>query len=55
MVEELTEEERSEFLEAFSAFDKDGDGIITAPELACIMRAQVIKNYLIQMKTLTFI
>ena len=40
MVDQLTEEEISEFREAFSAFDKDGDGIITAPELTCIMKSQ---------------
>jgi calmodulin len=41
MASELTEDEIEEFREAFSAFDKDGDGIITAPELACIMKSQV--------------
>ncbi len=41
MTSELTEDEIEEFREAFSAFDKDGDGIITAPELACIMKSQV--------------
>lgn len=41
MANDLTEDEIEEFREAFSAFDKDGDGIITAPELACIMKSQV--------------
>lgn len=32
MAEQLTEEQISEFKEAFSLFDKDGDGIyLTAP------------------------
>ena len=38
---QLTDDEIADYREAFSAFDKDGDGIITAPELACIMKSQV--------------
>merc|ERR1719321_986456 len=33
MVDQLTEEQVSEFKEAFSLFDKDGDGSITTKEL----------------------
>uniref|UniRef100_A0A1I8IUR4 Calmodulin n=1 Tax=Macrostomum lignano TaxID=282301 RepID=A0A1I8IUR4_9PLAT len=35
----LTEEQIEEFREAFSLFDKDGDGTITNKELASVMRA----------------
>ena len=33
MAEQLKEEQVSEFKEAFSLFDKDGDGTITTEEL----------------------
>ena len=36
---ELTEEQIAEFREAFSLFDKDGDGTITAKELGTVMRS----------------
>ena len=39
MAEELTEEQISEFKEAFSLFDKDGDGTITSKELGTVMRS----------------
>lgn len=39
MVENLTEEQIAEFKEAFSLFDKDGDGSITTKELGTIMRS----------------
>lgn len=39
MAEELTEEQISEFKEAFSLFDKDGDGTITTKELGTVMRS----------------
>ena len=35
----LTEEQISEFKEAFSLFDKDGDGTITTKELGTVMRS----------------
>ena len=39
MADELTEEEIEEFKEAFSLFDKDGDGSITTKELQTVMRS----------------
>ncbi|XP_020273741.1 calmodulin-like [Asparagus officinalis] len=39
MAEKLTEEQISEFKEAFSLFDKDGDGCITTKELGTVMRS----------------
>ena len=39
MVDQLTEEEIGEFKEAFTLFDKDGDGTITTKELGTIMRS----------------
>lgn len=39
MAEELTEEQIAEFKEAFSLFDKDGDGTITTKELGTVMRS----------------
>ena len=38
MVEQLSEEQIAEFKEAFSLFDKDGDGKITSKELGTVMR-----------------
>ena len=38
MVELLTEEQIAEFKEAFSFFDKDGDGKITHKELGYVMK-----------------
>lgn len=35
----LTEEQIAEFKEAFSLFDKDGDGTITSKELGTVMRS----------------
>merc|ERR1711976_403676 len=37
--DQLTEEQISEFKEAFSLFDKDGDGTITTKELGTVMRS----------------
>ncbi|EOD33609.1 calmodulin [Emiliania huxleyi CCMP1516] len=37
--EQLTEEQIAEFIEAFSLFDKDGDGTITTKELGTVMRS----------------
>uniref|UniRef100_A0A2C9LU79 EF-hand domain-containing protein n=1 Tax=Biomphalaria glabrata TaxID=6526 RepID=A0A2C9LU79_BIOGL len=37
--EQLTEETIAEFKEAFSLFDKDGDGTITTKELGTVMRS----------------
>ncbi|XP_073317374.1 calmodulin-2 isoform X1 [Primulina huaijiensis] len=39
MAEQLTEEQIAEFKEAFSLFDKDGDGCITTKELGTVMRS----------------
>ncbi|XP_057982182.1 calmodulin-like [Malania oleifera] len=39
MAEQLTEEQIAEFKEAFSFFDKDGDGCITTKELGTVMRS----------------
>ncbi|ELV13540.1 Calmodulin [Tupaia chinensis] len=39
MADQLTEEQIAEFKEAFSLFDKDGDGTITTKELGTIMRS----------------
>merc|ERR1719198_331074 len=36
---ELSEEQVAEFKEAFSLFDKDGDGTITIDELAIVMKS----------------
>ncbi|KAG4081654.1 calmodulin [Neocallimastix lanati (nom. inval.)] len=39
MADQLTEEQIAEFKEAFSLFDKDGDGSITTKELGTVMRS----------------
>ena len=39
MAEQLSEEQITEFKEAFSFFDKDGDGAITIEELGTVMRS----------------
>ncbi|WFD30817.1 hypothetical protein MSPP1_001841 [Malassezia sp. CBS 17886] len=39
MAEHLSEEQIAEFKEAFSLFDKDGDGSITTKELGTVMRS----------------
>ena len=39
MPDKLTEEQIAEFKEAFSLFDKDGDGTITTKELGTVMRS----------------
>jgi calmodulin len=39
MADQLTEEQIAEFKEAFSLFDKDGDGFITTKELGTVMRS----------------
>jgi calmodulin len=39
MVDQLTEEQIAEFKEAFSLFDRDGDGKITSKELGTVMRS----------------
>ena len=39
MTDQLTEEQIAEFKEAFSLFDKDGDGSITSKELGTVMRS----------------
>ena len=39
MPDQLTEEQIAEFKEAFSLFDKDGDGTITTKELGTVMRS----------------
>ena len=39
MSDQLTEEQIAEFMEAFSLFDKDGDGTISTNELGTVMRS----------------
>jgi len=39
MADQLSEEQIAEFKEAFSLFDKDGDGTITCRELGTVMRS----------------
>ena len=39
MADQLSEEQIAEFKEAFSLFDKDGDGTITTKELGTVMRS----------------
>lgn len=39
MVDQLSEEQIAEFKEAFSLFDRDGDGKITSKELGTVMRS----------------
>ena len=39
MADQLTEEQIAEFKEAFSLFDKDGDGTITTKELGTVSPA----------------
>jgi calmodulin len=39
MVDNLTEDQIAEFKEAFSLFDRDGDGKITSKELGTVMRS----------------
>jgi len=38
-LEEYTDEQLAEFKEAFSLFDRDGDGTIDADELGTVMRS----------------
>ena len=38
MSENLTENQKEEFKEAFSLFDKDGDGTVSTEELGQVMR-----------------
>ncbi|KAK3809400.1 MAG: putative calmodulin [Benniella sp.] len=39
MADSLTDDQISEFKEAFALFDKDGDGTITTKELGAVMRS----------------
>ena len=39
MVDEMTEEQKQEFKDVFSLFDKDGDGTVSTKELGMVMRA----------------
>jgi len=38
-MEKLTEQQITEYKEAFNLFDKDGDGAISTKELGTVMRA----------------
>ena len=42
MADQLTEEQIAEFKEAFSLFDKDGDGTITTKELGTVISLFVV-------------
>jgi len=44
-MDRLTEEQISEFKEAFSLFNKDGDGCITTKELGTVMHSFTTRNY----------
>ena len=48
MADQLTEEQIAEFKEAFSLFDKDGDGTITTKELGTVMRSLGESQVLVQ-------
>ena len=39
MADELTDEQKAEYSEAFKLFDKDGSGTITCDELGTVMRS----------------
>ncbi|XP_069110938.1 calmodulin-like [Argopecten irradians] len=39
MADQMTEEHIAEFREAFSLFDKDGDGFVSSKELGTVMRS----------------
>ena len=39
MADQLTEEQITEFKDAFSLFDKDGDGTITAKDLGTVIKS----------------
>ena len=39
MADQLTEEQRNQFTEAFALFDKDGDGTISTRELGLVMKS----------------
>ena len=39
MADDLTEEQKQEFKDVFSLFDKDGDGTVSTKELGVVMRA----------------
>ena len=41
MAAELTDEQITEFKEAFALFDKDGDGTITTKELGALFRRRL--------------
>ena len=45
--DQLTEEQIAEFKEAFSLFDKDGDGTITTKELGTVSLFYLLTNFLI--------
>lgn len=55
MADQLTEEQIAEFKEAFSLFDKDGDGTITTKELGLyfIMEIKSIR-FLMQIFILSY-
>tara|TARA_B100000519_G_scaffold146456_1_gene127216 strand:- start:302 stop:709 length:408 start_codon:yes stop_codon:yes gene_type:complete len=45
MAAELTDEQITEFKEAFALFDKDGDGTITTKELGALFRRRLLRHF----------
>ena len=43
--DQLTEEQIAEFKEAFSLFDKDGDGTITTKELGTVSHSRLVPSF----------
>ena len=50
MADKLSEEQIAEFKEAFSVFDKDGDGTITTVEVGTVMKSLAFKPVILPSK-----